>query len=453
MLQRRILRRVLGKLNAHPAATGFERGMSIVTHAQHHVGTAVVVRMDLKDFFSSTPADRVREYFSQIGWDRDSAELLTKFCTHNGRLPQGAPTSPRLSNLLNYRMDARLAGLAEKLHAEYYEVTADREFLSMYGAEMLLEIARFWASIATYNSELKRYEILGVMGPDEYHDNYPGSEIGGLNNNSYTNIMAVWVLSRAQELLNVLPSDRCAELSEAMALSSREIERWRDISRRMRVVFHDDGVISQFEGYDQLDDFDWGRYRAKYGNIARLDRILEAEGDTPNRYKASKQADVLMLFYLFSAEELEQLFDQLGYSFDREVIRKNIDYYLSRTSHGSTMSGVVHSWVLARSDRAHSWQLFTHALEADISDVQGGTTAEGIHLGAMAGTVDLVQRGHTGIVTRGEVLWFKPCLPEQWAKLRMRLRYREQSLELEIGRAKLIVRSIAGHEKFVRVGD
>jgi alpha,alpha-trehalase len=159
-----------------------------------------------------------------------------------------------------------------------------------------------------------------------------------------------------------------------------------------------------------------------------------------------------MLFYLFSAEELEQLFDQLGYSFDREVIRKNIDYYLSRTSHGSTMSGVVHSWVLARSDRAHSWQLFTHALEADISDVQGGTTAEGIHLGAMAGTVDLVQRGHTGIVTRGEVLWFKPCLPEQWAKLRMRLRYREQSLELEIGRAKLIVRSIAGHEKFVRVG-
>ena len=57
---------------------------------------------------------------------------------------------------------------------QYYEVTADNEFLSMYGAEMILEIARFWASLAKYNQHLERYEILGVMGPDEYHDNYPG---------------------------------------------------------------------------------------------------------------------------------------------------------------------------------------------------------------------------------------------------------------------------------------
>ena len=316
---------------------------------------------------------------------------------------------------------------------QYRQVTADLEFLSMYGAEMLLEIARFWASIATYNEDLKRYEILGVMGPDEYHDNYPGAENGGLNNNSYTNIMAVWVLSRALELLNTLPSDRRAELREALAISDEEIDLWSDITRKMRVVFHDDGIISQFEGYDQLQEFDWEGYRKKYGKIARLDRILESEGDTPNRYKASKQADVLMLFYLFSAEELAQLFEQLGYPFERETIPKNITYYLNRTSHGSTLSAVVHSWVLARSDRARSWQLFTNALEADISDVQGGTTAEGIHLGAMAGTVDLVQRGHSGIVTRGDVLWFNPCLPEEWAKLRMSLRYREQSLEVEIG--------------------
>jgi trehalose/maltose hydrolase-like predicted phosphorylase len=70
----------------------------------------------------------------------------------------------------------------------------------------------------------------------------------------------------------------------------------------------------------------------------------------------------------------------------------------------------------------------------------------------MAGTVDLVQRGHTGIVTREGVLWFNPCLPEEWVKLRMRLRYREQSLEVEVGRTKLIVHSIAGPEKPIRVG-
>ena len=334
----------------------------------------------------------------------------------------------------------------------YQEVTADTEFLSMYGAEMLLEIARFWASIAKYNGEWKRYEILGVMGPDEYHDNYPGVEDGGLDNNAYTNIMAVWVLSRALETLERLPGNRRSELWDSLALSDGEIDRWRDITRRMRVVFHDDGIISQFEGYDKLEEFDWERYRKKYGNIARLDRILEAEGDTPNRYKASKQADVLMLFYLFSAEELAQVFEQLGYPFDRGTIPRNIDYYLKRTSHGSTLSGVVHSWVLARSDRARSWQLFTAALESDISDVQGGTTAEGIHLGAMAGTVDLVQRGHTGIVTRGDVLWFNPCLPDEWAGLRMQLRYRKHSLAMEITRDQLTVRSVGGPDKPIRLG-
>jgi alpha,alpha-trehalase len=76
---------------------------------------------------------------------------------------------------------------------QYYQATEDMEFLSFYGAEMILEIARFWSSISTYNTDLDRYEILGVMGPDEYHEAYPGSDKPGLNNNAYTNVMAVWV--------------------------------------------------------------------------------------------------------------------------------------------------------------------------------------------------------------------------------------------------------------------
>ena len=75
---------------------------------------------------------------------------------------------------------------------QYYQVTLDRDFLALYGAEMILDIARFWASAATYNPALDRYEIRGVMGPDEYHESYPGSETPGLNNNAYTNVMAVW---------------------------------------------------------------------------------------------------------------------------------------------------------------------------------------------------------------------------------------------------------------------
>jgi len=226
---------------------------------------------------------------------------------------------------------------------QYFQVTGDMEFLSFYGAEMFLEIVRFWASLASFNASLGRYEILGVMGPDEYHDAYPGAERAGLDNNAYTNIMAVWMLTHALELLDTLAEAERREVSERIGLGDEERERWLDISRKMRLCFHDDGIISQFEGYERLEELNWEEYRKKYGDIQRLDRILEAEGDTPNRYKLSKQADVLMLFYLFSSEELSELFSRLGYTFDYETIPRNISYYLKRTSHGSTLSQVVHS--------------------------------------------------------------------------------------------------------------
>jgi alpha,alpha-trehalase len=220
----------------------------------------------------------------------------------------------------------------------------------------------------------------------------------------------------------------------------------------MRVVFHQDGIISQFEGYDRLAEFDWDAYREKYGDIQRLDRILEGEGDTPNRYKLSKQADVLMLFYLFSADELREIFDRLGYPFQCETIPKNVQYYLERTSHGSTLSRIVHSWVLALSDRPRSWRLFAEALESDIADIQGGTTPEGIHLAAMAGTVDLMQRGYTGIRARDDVLWFNPCLPDETACLSLRLRYRQQWLEVEITSDRLKVRTQKDSAEPIRLG-
>jgi trehalose/maltose hydrolase-like predicted phosphorylase len=320
----------------------------------------------------------------------------------------------------------------------HYEATGDAEFLSVYGAEMLVEIARFWASIASFNAERGRYEIRGVMGPDEFHDRYPWAEKPGLDNNAYTNVMAVWVLLRALDARMLLDSERRVELDERLGLGADEVAGWDEISRKMFVPFHD-GVISQFEGYERLEEFDWEDYRAKYGDIHRLDRLLEAEGDTVNRYKASKQADALMLFYLFSAEELGDLFARLGYPFEGELIPRTVDYYLRRTSNGSTLSGIVHSWVLARSDRARSWTQLKAALESDIADVQGGTTPEGIHLGAMAGTVDLVQRGQTGLEIRDDMLRLNPCLPEELRGLRFRIRHRGHWLDIDIGCERLTI--------------
>lgn len=323
---------------------------------------------------------------------------------------------------------------------QYFQVTDDKEFLSFYGAEMLLEIARFWASIAEYNAQRDRYEIRQVMGPDEFHTGYPDAPpSSALDNNAYTNVMAAWCLRCALRAFATLAEDQRAELTAKLALTDEEFRRFEQVSQRLYVPFHDGDIISQFEGYESLLDFDWTGYREKYDDIQRLDRILESEGDSPNRYQASKQADVLMLFYLFSAPELQELFSQLGYPFDTGSIPRNIDYYLARTSHGSTLSRVVHAWVLARRDRKRSWELFQQALQSDVGDIQGGTTAEGIHLGAMAGTVDVIQRCHCGVEIRDDVLWLNPCLPRDLSSIRQRLRYRGQWFRLEITDNRLLV--------------
>ena len=315
---------------------------------------------------------------------------------------------------------------------QYIETTADLDFLRYYGLELLVEIARSFSSMAQYDRLEDRYHIRGVMGPDEFHDGYPDREEPGLDDNAYTNIMVVWTLQRIFEVLELLPEHARYDATGELDLTRAELDRWEDITRRLYVPFHDDGIISQFEGYGDLEELDWEGYRERHGDIQRLDRILHAEGDTPNRYKAAKQADVLMLFYLLSAEQLHDIMGRLGYDWTPDRIPDTIEYYRQRTTHGSTLSAVVHAWLLARSDRSRSWELFAYALRSDIADIQGGTTPEGIHLGAMTGTLDLVQRGYTGLVVEQGVLRFDPALPDEVPRLDLLLYYRGHHLRVSL---------------------
>jgi trehalose/maltose hydrolase-like predicted phosphorylase len=321
----------------------------------------------------------------------------------------------------------------------YHHATGDLQFLRLYGAEMLLEIARFWSSAASFDPERERWVIRGVMGPDEYQEKYPEAEAGGIDNNAYTNVMAVWCLEVALESLDVVGGPRAGELRRRLHLSDGELDRWRSIVRRMFVPFLPDGVIEQFEGYRHLEEFDWEGYAERYGDIQRLDRILEAEGDSTDRYKASKQADVNMLFFLLSREELSRIFDGLGYAFDDDSMRRTVEYYRRRSSHGSTLSRVVYASVLNLIDRDEGWRLFQEALRSDLDDIQGGTTSEGIHLGAMAGTVDIVLRRYAGVtVTRREVC-FEPEFPPQGSGLRFRVEHRHQWIEGRLDPDRLVL--------------
>ncbi|MFG2695345.1 glycoside hydrolase family 65 protein [Kitasatospora sp. NPDC048407] len=306
---------------------------------------------------------------------------------------------------------------------QHYQATGDLGFLAETGAETLLEIARYWASAAEHVPSRGHWSIRGVLGPDEYHDAYPWADRPGLDDNAYTNVLASWVLARAQDTLDLLPDRRRGELTERLDLDAAELQHWQDVGRHLHVPFHD-GVISQFDGYEHLAELDWATYRRRYPDLRRLDRILEAEGDTVNRYRASKQADVLMLWYLFSAHEVRDLLRRLGHPAEHELMRRTVSHYLHRTVHGSTLSSVVHAWVLTRCDRRASWKHFRDALTADLRDSQRGTTREGIHLGAMAGAADLLQRCYTGLELREDALWLDPRLPAALSGLALDLHYR-----------------------------
>jgi beta-phosphoglucomutase family hydrolase len=317
---------------------------------------------------------------------------------------------------------------------QYVDLTGDKRFLHEYGAEVMFEIARFWSSIAEFDEGDQRYHIRGVMGPDEFHEKLPDTDEPGLTDNAYTNIMVVWLLERALDILDDLPAKVRREL-EALGITAEERDRWADITRKMHVIITEDGIISQFEGYMDLDELDWDDYRQRYYSIHRMDRILKAEGDSPDHYKVAKQADTLMTYYVLPPDEVGRILRQLGHEVDDdiELLKRNYDYYEKRTSHGSTLSMIVHA-VISTYFHAEelAWNWFLQAMRSDVFDTQGGTTTEGIHSGVMAGTVDAVRRYFAGIDISHEVPEIAPHLPAHWRNLRLKFQHRRIWYELDI---------------------
>jgi beta-phosphoglucomutase family hydrolase len=326
----------------------------------------------------------------------------------------------------------RHVGLAVAYNAwQYYTSTGDVRWLARRGADLLIEVARLFAAMARYDADADRFHLDGQMGPDEYHDGPPDHPGAGLTDNAYTNVVAAWVCQRACEVLQDVAGFECDAVSARLGIGGQEPVRWEHVSRRMAVPFHD-GVISQFAGYEDLEELDWARYRQQYGNIGRLDLILEAEGDSTNRYKVAKQADALMLVYLLGEAGLIEALARLGYAVSHEELVRTVHYYLARTAHGSTLSRVVHASVLARMDPAAAWPLFQEALTADLDDTQGGTTEHGIHLGAMAGTIDIVTRSFAGVTVDGNAVTLDPRLPVRLAGARFELQHRGQRLRVSL---------------------
>ena len=336
----------------------------------------------------------------------------------------------------------------------YIEITNDKKFLREYGAEIMLEITRFWASIAVLDSNTGKYHIQGVMGPDEFHEKLPGSDKNGLKDNAYTNIMVVWLLEKTLALIDLLEPKTLEHLIQKTGFMLPETEKWQAIINQMNVGIDDQKIISQFEGYMDLKELDWDAYRAKYDDIHRLDRILKSEGVSPDNYKVSKQADVLRMFYVLGPEEVGRILNRLGCKVPDAVklLKNNYEFYKKRTSHGSTLSKVVHAIISSYTDAEDNvWEWFKEAMASDIFDTQGGTTIEGIHCGVMAGTLDIITRYFAGIDLSGNPITINPHIPKHWHNLAMKICYQKTWYHLEFTQKNVKVRIDSAKQSFVKI--
>lgn len=322
----------------------------------------------------------------------------------------------------------------------YWHNTRDIDFMNQYGLEMLLEIACFWESMTEFDEKDQRYHIEHVMGPDEFHEAYPQARQGGFKDNSYTNIMVAWLFTQIGQLRKQWNTDDFDPIQIKVGLNDQSFKKMEDIRQRLALQINAEGVLAQFEGYFSLKDLDWDYYKKKYGNIYRMDRILNAEGKSADDYQLAKQPDTLMIFYNLSQTQVRQLVENLGYQLPQDYVRKNLTYYLQRTTHGSTLSRVVHTHLAAmiKNDKL-AWKLYQESLYSDYRDIQGGTTAEGIHTGVMAATLYIPLITFAGIELRKDLIQFDPHLPQAWSGLQFSMSVRGTKFEISVSRETITI--------------
>lgn len=300
----------------------------------------------------------------------------------------------------------------------YVRLTNDQDFMTRYGLEMLQEIAQFWLSKAKLDDQDHRYTIDQVMGPDEFHENYPNADTTGLANNAYTNLMVAWLFQQIVRSREALAAKDVAKIDQKTDFTAATLKQLEQVGQHLKLDINDEGIIGQFEGYFKLPALDFAKYHKKYGDIARMDRILKAEGKTPDAYQVAKQADALMVFYNLDATQVLGLLKQLGYHLPPRALSRNLQFYLDRTTHGSTLSRIVYAALTAMAGQMdQSWRLFSQALFSDYYDIQGGTTAEGIHLGVMGAVTLMSTRYYAGVDVLAPQLTVNPRLPQAWQAL------------------------------------
>lgn len=303
---------------------------------------------------------------------------------------------------------------------QYWEMTGDQDFMEECGYEIILDTARFWCSRLEEGDDGKLH-INNVIGPDEYKEH--------VDDNAYTNYMAWWNMKKAEALLETLPKENCKvyeRLDQKLDLKALS----RIIKERENRMFlpkpDEKGRIAQDSTYLSLKEIDLSKYKSQ-DYVLGIYKDYNAE--QLNHIQVSKQADVLILFYL-----LEHLFDE-------KTKKANWDYYEAKTLHDSSLSLSTHCILAADlNQREKSYEFFRKACEIDMGPNMKSSD-DGIHSASIGGIWQCVVFGFAGVRMIDGKLRIRPRLPEQITRITCPVWYRGKRLVVTVEKEHFTVKN------------
>ncbi|HEY8512884.1 MAG TPA: glycoside hydrolase family 65 protein [Cyclobacteriaceae bacterium] len=309
----------------------------------------------------------------------------------------------------------RNGAIAYAIH-DYIRYTGDQQYMAEYGLEVLIAISRFWAQRVNWSEAKKKYVMLGVTGPNEYENN--------VNNNWYTNLLAVWTLNYTSENIAWLKEydpERYKEIVKKTKFKEKaELALWKKVAAEM--YFPEDkerGVFLQQDGF--LD-----KELLTVNDLSPDDRPLNQKWSWDRILRSCfiKQADVLQGLYFFEEK------------FDKETLKRNFDFYEPMTVHESSLSPCVHVILASRLGyREKAYELYLRTARLDLDDYNNDTE-DGCHITSMAGTWMSIVKGFGGMGVRDGELHFDPFIPDQWKSYSFRLEFRARVIKVSVSKRK-----------------
>jgi maltose phosphorylase len=313
----------------------------------------------------------------------------------------------------------------------YIRSTDDYDYMANYGFEVIGNVARFWADRVTYKKDKDIYAILGVTGPDEFHNN--------VNNNWYTNFMAKWVLNYAYEQASWLKDyniKKYKEICKKYNFTEEEFNNWKIISEKLYINKNKKlGIFVQFDGYLETEDI----FLNKKNTKDMFPIVQSWSWDRINRSNIIKQADVILGLYLFNEV------------FTLKEKKDNFDFYEPRTAHDSSLSACIYSIIASEigyPDKAYN--LYKRASRLDLNDYNNNTT-DGLHITSMSGSWMSIVMGFAGFRINNEIISFKPNIPKVWKRLSFKINVKKRCLLIAITQNKFCIKLESGNEISIEV--